>query len=423
MRSLLKFAVPGLVAVIALIAALTQGGGGGDGAARGGEIFLEPTAAVGADPYTESVALDGPATTSTTTSTTAATTATSSGQAPPVAVQGVSGGQPGLYGGTQSNSSCDADQLVRFLQANVDKAAAWAGVQGIDTSEIPSFVAGLTPAVLRDDTRVTNHGFRDGKATTLQSVLQAGSAVLVDDRGLPRVRCKCGNPLLPPEPVSGPTTYTGEEWPGFSPEAVKVVVAAPQPLTQLVLADTATGALFGRPVGSTGTEDTRVIATSTTTSTTRSTTPVGVPAPNAFITSEGTVAASSTFSSQFRTDLAVDGRDDTSWFSKGAADGPDSTFTWKHARDDLITLVRITGNGANADASIRRGFGFDSVTVQVLDELDDVDFEQTVQLTGTPDPTTEVRPGVRGRTVKLIFHGHEDPTCGGFAELVVGVTR
>ena len=68
---------------------------------------------------------------------------------------------------------------------------------------VPAFLRGLTPVVLRADTRVTNHGFRDGSATSFQSVLQAGTAVLVDDHGAPRVRCACGNPLKAPNNHQG----------------------------------------------------------------------------------------------------------------------------------------------------------------------------------------------------------------------------
>ena len=66
----------------------------------------------------------------------------------------------------------------------------------ISVADIPTYIGTLTPMQLRADTRVTNHGFVDGHATSLQSVLQAGTAVLVDDQGRPRVKCGCGNPLF-----------------------------------------------------------------------------------------------------------------------------------------------------------------------------------------------------------------------------------
>ncbi|GHF01088.1 hypothetical protein GCM10018785_74850 [Streptomyces longispororuber] len=69
---------------------------------------------------------------------------------------------------------------------------------------MPAYLRGLTPVVPRADTRVTGHGCRDGRATGHQAVLQARTAVLVDDRGLPRVRCACGNPLLPPDTTTPP---------------------------------------------------------------------------------------------------------------------------------------------------------------------------------------------------------------------------
>jgi uncharacterized protein DUF6777 len=75
-----------------------------------------------------------------------------------------------------------------------DKAAAWAGVEGITPADIPRYVVELTPVTLRSDPAVTNHGFANGTPTTLRSVLQVGTAVLVDKFGVPRVRCMCGNP-------------------------------------------------------------------------------------------------------------------------------------------------------------------------------------------------------------------------------------
>ena len=83
--------------------------------------------------------------------------------------------------------------------------------------------AKLTPVTLTRDTRVTNHGYRNGRPTPRQSVLQAGSAVLVDRYGVPRARCGCGNPLIPPARVRVRPTYVGPPWPGWNPINVVVV--------------------------------------------------------------------------------------------------------------------------------------------------------------------------------------------------------
>ena len=420
--------MPATIAVIGILAVTLSGGGSGDGKSSSttlvgaGEIFLEPVGEVGPDPYTPPVS---PAPSSTTAAPTTTTTAPAAGTATSVGVQGVAGGRPGLYGGTRNIASCDKEKLIQFLETNKAKGAAWAQVQGIAPAGIRSFIEALTSVVLTQDTRVTNHGFRNGRATAHQSVLQAGSAVLVDDRGGPRARCFCGNPLLPPEAVTGQATYKGTAWPGFAPADVKVVVPEKQPLEKLVLVDPATKATFARPIGSVGTADVDATASTATTTTTAVVSgPTGnIPEPNAFITKEGSVDVESEYSAQYPKALATDGDVSTSWFSAGRSDGASTTFTWTHERDDLITMVRIIGNGGNADPSVRSGFGFESVSIKVLDEFGDVDFETTVGLDGTPDPTVEVRPGVEGRTVVLELIGHEDPTCGGFAELEVGVTR
>lgn len=106
----------------------------------------------------------------------------------------------GLYGGTLNNSSCDPRAMVAFLRVNPDKAAAWASVHGIAPANIPAYVADLTPLILHADTAVINHGFSNGKATTVYSVLRAGTAILVDKAGVPRTLCYCDNPLTVPEP-------------------------------------------------------------------------------------------------------------------------------------------------------------------------------------------------------------------------------
>ena len=136
----------------------------------------------------------------------------------------VSGSSTGLYGGTGENA-CDIDKLVAFLLANPDIGAAWAEVQGIDPSELEDFIRGLTPAVLLQNTLVTNHGYSDGEATPFLAVLEAGTAVLVDEDGIPRARCACGNPLLVPEEEE----EEEEPVPTPTPDEPEILDACPEP--------------------------------------------------------------------------------------------------------------------------------------------------------------------------------------------------
>lgn len=106
----------------------------------------------------------------------------------------------GPFGGTGSDLVCDRELLIRSLTAQPDRLRAFAGVLGLDPTPaaVARYIRSLTPVTLTQDTRVTNHTFVDGRAVPLQSVLAAGTAVLVDKYGRPVVRCRCGNPLLEP---------------------------------------------------------------------------------------------------------------------------------------------------------------------------------------------------------------------------------
>lgn len=219
----------------------------GDAAAD--EVFLEPVGSEGENPFTASVAEAADAEVQEAIDDEARATASSSG------VQSYSGGQPGLYGGTQNSRHCDKRQLVDFLDANPTKARAWAGVHGITTSQVESFVDDLTPVLLREDTRVTNHGFVGSRANAIPAVLQAGTAVLVDRFGRPVVKCACGNPLLAPRPANSPR-YTGARWSGFSPTSITVVQQTTVEVDVFVLTDPLTGERFRRPAGTDGDEDT-----------------------------------------------------------------------------------------------------------------------------------------------------------------------
>ncbi len=114
----------------------------------------------------------------------------------------------------------------------------------------------LTPVMLIKDTRVTNYGYRDGKPTPRQSVLQKGQLVLVDLYGVPRVRCECGNPLTPPKPVQTKPRYTGPRWPDFDPTVIIVIQPTTVVIPGFILVDILTGDPFERPPGTDGVADT-----------------------------------------------------------------------------------------------------------------------------------------------------------------------
>ena len=222
-------------------------------------LALQPVNDPGPAPFT-------PSTAKTSATASASATATGTGSSAPVTAtatasggtRSVDGSTTGLYGGTERLSSCDVAQLSAFLTAHPDKGKAWAGVEGIPQSDIPSYLHSLTPVVLRADTRVTNHGFSDGAATSFQAVLQSGTAVLVDSHGVPRARCACGNPLTPPVITSDRQSYTGTAWSSFHPANVVEVRPSVTIINIIVLYDPRTGTWFGRPVGSKGGSDHKV---------------------------------------------------------------------------------------------------------------------------------------------------------------------
>lgn len=255
-----------LAIVIVVVLVVGIGAGlllaGGDGGGEEAEVFLEPVNTAH-QPFTESVGTD-----------VAEVTASTSTTAPPstTGIPVVSGATEGLYGGTLDTGSCDPAKLVDFLERNPAKGAAWAAVVGIQPGEIRSYVATLTPVILRTDTRVTNHGWVNGRANPIPAVLQAGTAVLVDRYGQPVAKCYCGNPLSPPKAISKPV-YTGTRWTGFSPTSITVINQSTTVINVFVLVDPRTGERFGRPAGTDGSDDGPVPPTSgSTTSTTGPTT-------------------------------------------------------------------------------------------------------------------------------------------------------
>jgi hypothetical protein len=230
---------------VALVAALLCAGGllsscGGSTKASGvqgpSEVRAEPVSTT-TNPFTAPVGSD------------------KSGVTPPAAAVNSQGGPPtytgslpGLYGGTRDYKTCDAGKLVAFLEENPAKAAVWAQTLGIRASEIRRYVSSLTPVLLRTDTRVTNHGYRDAEADPIQSVLQAGTAVFVNRYGAPVVKCYCGNPLTPPQLYTTPR-YDGPKWTGFAPASITIINQSTTIIDTFQLYDPNTGKLFPRKAG------------------------------------------------------------------------------------------------------------------------------------------------------------------------------
>jgi hypothetical protein len=158
------------------------------------------------------------------------------------------GDAAGLYAGQRDVPSCNATQLGNYLDGNPTKAKAWAQAVNVQPTDVKQFIATLTSVLLRVDTRVTEYKFANDQPQPRQSVLQAGTAVMLDRTGFPRVRCESGNPLGEPRAVSTSPSYSGPQWPGFSPRQI-VVVQPAQATGPFILIDSPTGSIFLRIPG------------------------------------------------------------------------------------------------------------------------------------------------------------------------------
>ena len=244
-----------LAAAVVAAAALVVTGCSSDSEdnAGSGEVFLEAATDTGPDPFTDSVAATPSATPAPDESAepdAAASEADGDGSDDSAGneVAAETGTDAGLYGGSLDTQVCDRGKLISFLEDNPDKAAAWADVLSIAVGEIPVYVGSLAPVILRQDTRVTNHGYADGQATARQSILEAGTAVLVDEFGMPRVRCECGNPLLAPIAVTSGPDYVGTPWDGFD-SATVVRIDPGEAVQVLIVISIETGKEIEVPVG------------------------------------------------------------------------------------------------------------------------------------------------------------------------------
>ncbi|WP_326546145.1 DUF6777 domain-containing protein [Mycolicibacterium sp. ND9-15] len=263
------------------------------------EVFLEPADSAGDSPFAPtSFATAQPDPTTPGTDPLgpppAAPPPAPDGQAAPMTLRTANGDLPGLYGGTLDTTTCDVELMINYLDANQNKAKAWASVHRVAPNQIRAYVTELTPVLLRTDTRVTDHGYIEvAQAIPRQAVLQAGTAVLVDKYGSPRARCISGSPLLDPiavttpaprragnapvppparpawnaavppparpgapvavQPVAAPArarvVFVGPRWPRFDPLTIVVIRRVARAIEWFLLWDFRRGTLFARRIG------------------------------------------------------------------------------------------------------------------------------------------------------------------------------
>lgn len=186
----------------------------------------------------------------------------------------IDGGAAGVYAGVLGQSSCDVAGLQSALTADAAKAAAWAQAfageaalwdnSALTADGIVEFLAWLTPVLTTSDLWVTSTGYADGEGSAEQVVLQAGSAVLVDMNGVPRVDCGTGDPLTAAEApeADGALVYTGPVWSTFSPGGVSKVSGSAQTVLAFALTDPS-GSTFQRVARTAGVFDTSDYGTDT----------------------------------------------------------------------------------------------------------------------------------------------------------------
>ncbi len=226
------------------------------------KVVLTAANTAGSDPFTAPMITGRPAVSEQA----AQAIQTATGQLPVSPDRGarlVSGARPGLYGTPAQGNVCDAAALANYLVIRRANASAWASALHLQIDQIPAYLNTLTPVVLTIDTWITANRYANRQPDPYQSVLQAGSAVLVDSAGVPRVHCMSGNPLLPPAGVDFERLKVqGQTWPGYEPQYVAAIsyTDAPAsftdpvpmtPMTEFRLVNLDTGDELTRPAGGT----------------------------------------------------------------------------------------------------------------------------------------------------------------------------
>ncbi len=245
-----------LLTLIAVVIAKHAGVFGVDDDGDGPRVELEAANVAGADPFMPSVVV-APIDIA---DSVAGDVDSFTSQLPASAGRGarlVPGTQQGLYGTVGKTAVCDVPEVANYLDVHPERSRSWARAISIAPQKIPYYLNTLTPVALIADTWVTSSAFVDGRAVPAQAVLQAGTAVLIDQAGVPRVHCATGDPLAPPANMNfADLDVQGKRWPKFLPQNVIAVAyasggTAQSAVAEFALRDLSSGEVETRAAGGT----------------------------------------------------------------------------------------------------------------------------------------------------------------------------
>ncbi|MEM7093507.1 MAG: DUF6777 domain-containing protein [Actinomycetota bacterium] len=147
----------------------------------------------------------------------------------------IRGDAPGLYGASSARALCDTDAVIDQLNARPDRLSAWADVASLVSSQAASRLETGADGFLKTDVVVTLASLdtETTEVTTIDAVLERGTVVLIDEFGVPFMRCRDGAPILPASSVDLTADPVGTRWSGFDPADVIAIV----PGTRLAMLD------------------------------------------------------------------------------------------------------------------------------------------------------------------------------------------
>lgn len=135
----------------------------------------------------------------------------------------------------------DADRAVAAVADHItgsELAAAVAEALGLSGDDPDGYLTHLTPALLGNDAAVTEYRRGGDGLEPRPIVMQAGTPVLVDAYGMPRLRVQSGTPLAPITERGAAPEATGDDaWEAYDASRVSEPEPAGAPLSDLPAVD------------------------------------------------------------------------------------------------------------------------------------------------------------------------------------------